>query len=102
MNTNKNSRTTYKSADAKEKVWNKATKIDGKDSALYRKDPYGKEIFYNSYGKDSSMGWNIDHITPVQKGGSDDISNLQALQTHINKSKGDTLVKKSRHSNTNK
>jgi 5-methylcytosine-specific restriction endonuclease McrA len=48
------------------------------------------------------MGWNIDHIKPKQKGGSDDIINLQALQSHINKSKGDNLVKKSRHSKNNK
>ena len=48
------------------------------------------------------MGWNIDHIYPKQKGGSDDIINLQALQSHINKSKGDNIVKKSRHSKSNK
>jgi 5-methylcytosine-specific restriction endonuclease McrA len=95
-------RTTYNSQNAKDEVWSKSTIIEGKNPKLYRKDPYSKTIYYHSYGKDTKMGWNIDHIKPKQKGGSDDIINLQALQSHINKSKGDNLVKKSRHSKNNK
>ena len=95
-------RITYNSQNVKDVVWEKATKIEGKDPKLYRKDPYGDELYYYSYGKDTKKGWNIDHITPKQQGGSDDISNLQALRSHTNKSKGDTLVKKSRHSKCNK
>jgi hypothetical protein len=34
---------------------------------------------------------------PKQKGGKDTTQNLQALNSHTNMSKQDTLVKKSRH-----
>ena len=90
-------RTKYSSSDAAKKVFNHAKPIPGKNKNEYRKDPYGNQIKKSSYGKDTKQGWNIDHIKPQSKGGSDDIRNLQALQSHMNKSKGDTLVKKSRH-----
>ena len=31
---------------------------------LYRKDAYNNEIYKPSYGKDTKMGWNVDHIKP--------------------------------------
>ena len=79
------------------KVWEKARKIPGKDPAKYRRDPYGNVLKYESYGKNSEMGWDIDHIIPLARGGSNDIRNLQALQMTMNRRKGDTLKKKSRH-----
>ncbi|MBT4890079.1 MAG: HNH endonuclease [Rhodospirillales bacterium] len=81
-----------------EAVWDKAKKIRGKDPAQYRQDPYGNVMSCNSYGKSSKMGWEIDHIKPSARGGSDATVNLQALNTSVNRSKGDSLVKKSRHS----
>ena len=95
-------RTTFNSEDVKIKVWDKATKIKNKNPDKYRKDPYGKIIYFSNFNKNTEMGWTIDHIKPLNKGGSNDILNLQALQTKINISKADTLVKKSRHSKTNK
>jgi 5-methylcytosine-specific restriction endonuclease McrA len=96
MSTNK--QTTYNSSNVVEKVWDLAKPMKGGDPDKYRKDPYGNVIYKQSYGKDTKMGWNIDHIKPQSKGGSDNIRNLQALQTEKNKSKGNSLVKKSRHS----
>ena len=88
---------TYNSANIKDKVWECAKTVRGCDPDKRRQDPYGNTIAYSSYGKSTSMGWDIDHIKPQHRGGGDSLRNLQALQTHINRSKGDSLVKKSRH-----
>ncbi|MBE6462194.1 MAG: HNH endonuclease [Alphaproteobacteria bacterium] len=79
------------------KVWSKAATVRGKNPNLYRRDPYNNIMYKPSYGKASEMGWEIDHIKPVSRGGSDSIYNLQALNTSINRSKGNSLVKRSRH-----
>lgn len=72
----------------KDNVWNRARTVRGKDPNKYRRDTKGNEIFYSSYGKNSAMGWEIDHKKPQSKGGSDNIRNLQALQTKANRKKG--------------
>jgi 5-methylcytosine-specific restriction endonuclease McrA len=84
--------------DQKQKAWESATTVRGKNPDLYRKDPYGNVMYKPSYGKMSQMGWDVDHITPQSKGGSDATRNLQALNASVNRSKGDSLQKKSRHS----
>ena len=71
-------------------VWNKAATIKGMDPAEYRHDILGNELCRSSYGRKSIMGWEIDHIKPVSKGGMDDIDNLQAMQSSANAKKGDT------------
>ncbi len=83
-------------------VWNKAKKIRGKDPRMHRQDPYGNPMYKPSYGKASDMGWDIDHIKPKSRGGSDATRNLQALNSSTNRSKGNTLKKKSRHSTSNR
>lgn len=73
----------------KDHVWGKASTVRGKNPELYRRDAFGNEIYYHSYGKNSEMGWEIDHKKPRAKGGSDHPRNLQALQTGANRRKGD-------------
>lgn len=91
--------TSKKQIDA---VWDKAKKIRGKNPDLYRQDPYGNQMYKPSYGKSSAMGWDIDHIKPASKGGSNATRNLQALNSRVNRSKGADQRKKSRHSSANK
>ena len=47
----------YRSSKAPQAVWETASTIRGKDSDLYRKDPYGNIVYRHSYGKVSTMGW---------------------------------------------
>ncbi len=82
----------------KNAVWDEAREVRGKDPNRYRQDPYGNEMFKASYGWDTPMGWVIDHIEPVSLGGSDEISNLQAMNTDGNRELGNSTDKKDRHS----
>lgn len=89
-------------ADQKKRAWENAKRVKGKDPSLYRRDPYGNILYWPSYGKSSEMGWDVDHIQPASKGGSDSTRNLQALKTSVNRSKGADQRKASRHSKSNK
>jgi 5-methylcytosine-specific restriction endonuclease McrA len=84
--------------DQIDKAWNNAKKIRGKNPKQYRQDPYGNSMYRSAYGKNSDQGWEVDHIKPKSRGGSDATRNLQALNTKANREKSDSLVKKSRHS----
>ena len=67
-------------------VWRKA--IPYKHFELYKKDCYGSIIFYDDYGIKSENGWVIDYITLPEKGGTDQIENLQPVHwKNINKTK---------------
>lgn len=73
-------------------VWRKAEAILGLDPNHRRSDKFGNQIDFFAYGNtDSNLGWEIDHIKPVAKGGTDDLSNLQPLQWEENRKKGDTF-----------
>ncbi len=71
-----------------QEVWDRAKRLRGRDPAVYRQDAAGNPIYRHAYGKDSNMGWEIDHRKPVAAGGTDNLRNLQALQTDENRDKG--------------
>jgi len=49
---------------------------------------------YNSYGKNTEHRWQIDHIIPQSFGGSDNLDNLQAMQSSQNASLSNSLTKR--------
>ena len=71
-------------------VWNKSQTINDKNPEIYRLDFLGNILYRGSYGKETIMGWEIDHIKPVSKGGTDEMDNLQILNSAANAKKGDT------------
>lgn len=75
-------------------VWQKASPASGFDPSIMRMDSCGALIAWSEYGKtvENGNGWEIDHINPVARGGTDIISNLQALQWQNNREKGDKIT----------
>lgn len=70
-----------------EEVWEKGKELKGRDSDVWRKDVYGNKIRFGSYGTEGEFGWEIDHKNPKDKGGSDQLKNLQPLQWEENREK---------------
>lgn len=71
-------------------VWNKGHMVPNYSPEVWRYDICGMPIKYTDYGRtDSLYGWEIDHIMPVSRGGSDTFDNLQPLQWESNRRKGD-------------
>lgn len=73
-----------------QRVWEKGRTIFFRDPDLYRKDVCGNVLYWHSYGRESDMGWEVDHKKPVTKGGTDHLNNLQPLLSALNAEKGDT------------
>lgn len=70
-------------------VWQKAKIVDGYDPNIWRKDFASAWIRRDHYGVESKYGWEIDHLRPLSRGGSDEISNLYALHWRNNNKKSD-------------
>lgn len=77
-----------------EAVWQKGQIVLGWDAAKYRKDACGAQITRSQYGStNSKQGWEIDHITPESRGGSDILTNLRPLQWENNRAKSDGALR---------
>jgi hypothetical protein len=73
-----------------EEVWNKGAKVDDYDAAKYRKDVAGAWMAKDKYGTETALGWEIDHVYPDSKGGTDNLTNLRPMQWENNRGKGDS------------
>lgn len=74
-------------------VWKKAFSMMNQNPDHVRKDICGARIVFEAYGnRKSKYGWEIDHIIPVSKGGTDDLTNLQPLHWKNNVAKADGKI----------
>lgn len=78
-------------------VWKKGRIVKGYDKDKYRLDACGAWMMKSKHGKETSLGWQIDHIFPesvakdrgYSKEQIDVLDNLRPLQWENNVSKGD-------------
>ena len=82
------------SEDVIEKVWAKGAIVTGNDPNVYRQDRCGAWMQRSKHGdRADDLGWEVDHIIPTSKGGTDDMDNLQPLQWINNSDKADGDLK---------
>ena len=80
--------------EQKSAAWNKAKAVGNNDPKKYRKDECGAWIKWTDYGdRNSQYGWEVDHITSKDHGGTDADSNLRALQWQNNAAKSSGRLK---------
>ena len=71
-------------------IWQKGLKVNGYNPDLYRQDYSGAWISRMAYGdRESIFGWEIDHVYPKSRGGTDEEINLRPINWQNNISKGD-------------
>ena len=72
-----------------QRIWEKGLVVEGYDPKLYRKDSAGAWIARESYADRSSvLGWEIDHVYPIERGGDNHFDNLRPMNWNNNVSKG--------------
>ncbi len=70
-------------------VWQKGIVVDGYSADKFRQDNCGAWIQRDKYGTEENLGWEIDHVYPASKGGTDDLTNLRPMHWKNNRSKAD-------------
>ena len=68
-------------------VWNKAKTIEGCNPDIWRQDFAGAWIRRDAYGSHSLYGWEVDHLRPISKGGTNELENLEVLHWRNNLTK---------------
>lgn len=74
-------------------IWKKAKEIPNYNPSIWRKDFAGAWIRKDQYGIESKYGWEIDHLKPRAKGGTDDLNNLLPIHWLNNRTKSDDYPK---------
>ncbi|XP_014507675.1 uncharacterized protein LOC106767326 [Vigna radiata var. radiata] len=72
----------------KQKCWEKADKVKGRDPDRWRRDALGNTVFRKLVGCPGCLCHDYDHILPYSKGGESTLENCQVLQATVNRSKG--------------
>ena len=63
------------------RIWKQGAVLPDRDPEIWRLDAFGLLIKKSHYGNHYSRhGWEIEHIIPRERGGSDDPSNLHPVQ----------------------
>lgn len=94
----------HKYANLVEKAWDKANHCQCNQEDCTPNNHRlcgicGQTIMYGSYASEVSQihshyRWDVDHIVPRNKGGTDKISNIQATHVKCNKKKANSVHKK--------
>ncbi|XP_027332413.1 uncharacterized protein LOC113847473 [Abrus precatorius] len=72
----------------KQKCWEKADKVKGRDPDRWRRDALGNIVFRKLLGCPGCLCHDYDHILPYSKGGESTLENCQVLQATVNRAKG--------------
>uniref|UniRef100_A0A0D9Z2N3 HNH nuclease domain-containing protein n=1 Tax=Oryza glumipatula TaxID=40148 RepID=A0A0D9Z2N3_9ORYZ len=72
----------------KQRCWEKAERVAGRDPERWRRDALGNVVFRKLVGCPGCLCHDYDHIVPYSKGGKSTLENCQVLQATVNRSKG--------------
>ncbi|KAL6556853.1 hypothetical protein OROHE_006729 [Orobanche hederae] len=73
----------------KQKCWEKAAKIKGRNPKRWCRDHLGNVVFQKLHGCHGSLCYEYDHVIPILSGGKSTLENCQSVaDTTVNRSKG--------------